>query len=156
MYSLKEKEAFLKREFPKLLIELKEDTKPEWGQMSPQHMVEHLVSSWRIGNGKAKAKCHIPEQKLQVFRDFLFSEEPFEKNIQNPILPKEPAPLRKKNLQEAKEQLLKEVEDFFKFFEENKEAEPTHPVFGELSRSGWVQFQYKHVFHHLKQFDLVA
>lgn len=138
-----------------MLSRLSDDTAPKWGILTPQHMVEHLVSSWRISNGKAQAPCITPEERLSALRQFLFSDKPFQKNIKNPILPEGLTPLRKKNLEEANQQLVNEIRDFFAYFEEHPNSKPIHPIFGELDKEGWLLFQEKHIKHHFEQFGLL-
>lgn len=151
-----DKESFIKEEVPAKLNELSEKAAPQWGILTPQAMVEHLVSSWRLANGKAEAKCEMPQEKLKAYRDFLFSDQSFEKNIKNPALPENETPkLRKSSLKEATEQLVGEIEDFFEFFKQNPSAQPEHPVFGALDKEGWLIFQYKHITHHFRQFNLI-
>ena len=155
-FNMKDKIQFFQETVPAKLEQLTNDQKPEWGMLTPQAMAEHLVSSWRIANGKSAGECKMPEEKLQAYRDFLFSDQPFQKNIKNPLLPEnEPPPLRKNNLQEAKDQLLKEIEDFFSFHDQNSGTKPIHPVFGPLDMEGWLIFQEKHTRHHFRQFGLL-
>jgi hypothetical protein len=150
------KEKFFWEEVPQCLKQLTPDTSPDWGVLTPQAMIEHLVGSWRISNGKAQVERKTPKKELPKYRQFLYSDQPYEKNIKNPIMPEnEPPPLRKPDLQSAKEQLLKEIDDFFDFFEQQPEATPVHPIFGALDKDGWLTFQYKHMRHHFKQFGIL-
>ncbi len=148
--------SFFKEQVPQYLQKLKPDTSPQWGCLTPQAMVEHVVGSWRISNGKASVSCQTPPDQLKQYRQFLFSEASFEKNTKNPIMPEDrPPSLRKPNLQAAKKQLLKEIDDFFDYFDQHPGAEPVHPIFGALDKRGWLVFQYKHMWHHFKQFQLI-
>ena len=135
---------------------LSSGSKPSWGSMSPQHMVEHLVSSWRISNGRSTAKVISSEEYREKAIKFLFSELPFEKNIKNPIHSKGLPPLRKESLEASIDQLANEINTFFEFWGSKGEHKETHPLFGELDKHGWLTFQKKHMIHHLKQFGLSA
>ena len=150
-------ESFFTETIPQLLDQLKPETQPKWGLLNPQAMIEHLVGSWRISNGKAEAPQMTPNDQLHQYREFLFSDQPFEANTKNPIMPEQEAPeLRKPDLVSAKEQLKQEIHDFFAFFRENPHAQPIHPIFGPLDKEGWLQFQDKHMRHHFRQFGLLA
>lgn len=147
---------FFKETIPQLLDQLTPDTEPKWGILNPQAMLEHLVSSWRIANGKAEVSQAIPDDQLPQYRDFLFSDQPFEPETKNPVMPENESPaLRKPDLEAAKQQLKQEIKDFFDYHASNPNAKPIHPIFGPLDKSGWLQFQEKHMTHHLNQFGLL-
>lgn len=96
-----------------------------------------------------------PPERLPAYRTFLFSVEPYKKNLMNPIFSNGLPPLRKENLEAAVKQIIDEMWQFFEYHEEHPKAIFTHPVFGELDREGWLTFQRKHMSHHLKQFDVL-
>jgi hypothetical protein len=137
-----------------MLRSLNDDTKPQWGSMTPQHMVEHLVGSWRVSNGNAKVQAIFQGDDLVKRRDFLFSALPYEKNIPNPVFRNGLQPLRKPSLTSAIDQLELEMDCFFSYYKAQPEATAVHPVFGELDFNGWLLFQTKHMQHHLEQFNL--
>lgn len=139
---------------PTLLRTLDPNQRPLWGSMTPQHMIEHLVGSWRISNGRAKVKAILEGEALKEKRDFLFSDQQYEHNIFNPIFKDGLPPLRKASLEAAIDQLEDEMQAFFQHFDENKDAIEVHTIYGELNYDGWLTFQYKHMLHHLKQFGL--
>jgi len=148
--------VFFRQTVPNALSKLKTDTQPNWGLLNPQAMVEHLVGSWRISNGKSQARQITPDEQVSCYLKFLYSEEPFEPNVKNPIMPKgEPPPLRKPDLESAKAQLKQEIEDFFVYHKNNPGVQPVHPVFGPLDQEGWLIFQHKHMNHHFRQFGLL-
>lgn len=149
--------TFLQKDLTEVLNKLHEDSLPLWGHLTPQHMMEHVVSSWRVSNGNATAGLAIPQGKLQEHVEFLYSDRAFERNIKNPVLPPEGLwPLRKKSLDDAKKQLLNEVSDFFQYFDANPKAIPMHPLFGPLDKDGWLRFQRKHMQHHFRQFGMIG
>ncbi|MBT3648458.1 MAG: DUF1569 domain-containing protein [Flavobacteriales bacterium] len=135
---------------------LKEDSEPSWGRMTPQHMVEHIVGSWRISNGRARIPVKLEGEELQKRRDFLFSDMPYRRNIQNPIFKDGELPkLRKPSLEAAINQLDDEMTAFFEYHDNNPGAIENHPVFGALNFDEWMLFQTKHMKHHLEQFDVL-
>lgn len=130
------------------------DQKPDWGTMSAQHMVEHIVGSWRISNGRARVKAMLSAEEIEKRRSFLFNDEPYARNIPNPLFAKGLPPLRKASLEEAIVQLEDEMSAFFEHFKAHPEAIEMHPVFGELDYDGWLRFQTKHMRHHFLQFGV--
>lgn len=127
---------------------------PLWGSMSPQHMVEHIVGSWRISNGRARVRTVLPADEIERRREFLYSDRPYERNIQNPVFQGKAPSLRKASLSDAIDQLEDEMKAFFEYHEANPDAVETHPVFGDLDYDGWMTFQTKHMGHHLAQFGI--
>lgn len=149
-----ESKAFFLRCIDQMRL-LDEDQRPIWGSMSPQHMVEHIVGSWRISNGRARVGLLIKGDELIKRRDFLFSDTPYERNIPNPTFAKGAPPLRKPSLASAIDQLEDEMMAFFAYHETHPGAIEMHPVFGELDYQGWLIFQGKHMKHHMMQFGLL-
>ncbi|HYF01962.1 MAG TPA: DUF1569 domain-containing protein [Patescibacteria group bacterium] len=131
------------------------ETEALWGRMTPQHMVEHLIVTLKIANGKIRTKVAVSEAEVELRKKFLMGDAMFEKNIKNPVLGDELPKLRNANLDEAREKFLKEIDDFYEFFKSNPEAKPVHPLFGELYKSEWERFHLKHFTHHFKQFGLL-
>lgn len=137
-----------------LLEKLTDDTKPLWGKMSAQHMIEHLIMSVRISNSKLKTACFNPPEKIPVLKRFLTSNRPLPKEFVNPLIGSGLLPLECVNIEEAKRKLQEEVEDFYNYFEEYPDAVLVNPTFGELNKSEWVVFHEKHFMHHFTQFGI--
>jgi hypothetical protein len=150
-----EKVDFLKNGFVSLVKDLDPETKPQWGVMNAQQMVEHMSDSVRIANGKIRKKILTPEDQLFGYKNFMMSEKPFKPNTKNIELPSTALPVKNPAMQAAIEELQKEIDDFFKFFENDKEQKVTNPFFGDLNFEEWVQLLHKHAVHHAKQFALI-
>jgi hydroxymethylglutaryl-CoA reductase len=58
-------------------------------------------------------------------------------------------------MHEAVENLERSISHFEDYFKENVGKLTMHPVFGELNFEEWVLLHYKHVTHHLRQFELL-
>jgi hypothetical protein len=86
--------------------------------------------------------------------EFLMSETPFKKNIDNPLIPKEGIPHRQPDMQSAINKLKKELEHFFLVFEKNPGLKTGNAFFGQLDYSMNIQILHKHAIHHLEQFGL--
>ncbi|KAA9333570.1 DUF1569 domain-containing protein [Adhaeribacter soli] len=148
--------AFDLKSVPFYLEKLTAETKPAWGIMTPQHMLEHLGNTLVMVNSKKALPCVTPEEHLPAYRQFLMSEKPFAQNIPNQFIGDGLAPLRFEDLETAKTKLLAAIESFQRFFQENPEATPMHPFFGHLNYEEWQQFQRKHFTHHFRQFGLIG
>lgn len=136
------------------LNKLFEGLKPIWGKMTPQHMVEHLVLTFRISSGKWKVECVTPPERIPLMKKILMSERPLPKGYINPVVGEGLTDLMYPNIETAKEELKKEIEDYIKFFDENPEAEIVNPTFGSLNKEEWKQFHRKHMKHHFEQFGI--
>ena len=49
-------DTFFKTDLIDKLKQLEDNQKPLWGIMTPQHMVEHIIGSWLISNGRFQVK----------------------------------------------------------------------------------------------------
>lgn len=136
------------------LAEIQPQAVPEWGIMTPHHMVEHVLVTWRISNGRARVKSPLPDEEIARRRAFLFSDLPYERGIRNPVQGDGLQPLRKPDMAAALVQLSDEVKTFFEYHQANPSAVEMHPVFGELDYIGWLRFQAKHMAHHAAQFGI--
>lgn len=137
------------------LKQLNFESKPLWGIMTSQHMIEHLILSVKLGNGNLTIECKTPIERLPILKRFLFSNRPFPKNYINPATGNGLCPLEYGNISDAIKVLQKELENFFVFFENDSEATLVNPTYGELNFEEWMQFHKRHFDHHLGQFGLI-
>ncbi len=149
------KEVFLKEDFILLLKKLKGDEKGRWGVMNSQQMVEHFTDALKNASGKLILPALNEGERLQKYRDFLMSEEPFKENTKNPLIPEEGIHLRQPDMSSAINKLQKELDYFFGAFDKNPGFITGNAFFGELDYKMNVQLLHKHAMHHLRQFDLV-
>jgi hydroxymethylglutaryl-CoA reductase len=144
-----------KAEIKYCLAKLQPGQQPLFGKMGPQHMVEHLIDVLRISNGKVKFHIHTPEEKLENYVKFLFSDKEMPVGFKAPFIGEEPSAIIYPDLETAKEVLLNEVETFFNYYAEEPLRKEMHPIFGPLNKTGWLMLHGKHFRHHFKQFDLL-
>lgn len=138
------------------LQQLRENTQPQWGRMTAQHMVEHLITSVRHSNGKEKVIPAHPQENLDRSRAFMLSERPFPKNVgTNPENPASLPDLKNLSLAEAIAALLTEIEDYKSHHLTDRGSSYAHAIFGNLNKAEWDFFHDKHFRHHLRQFGLV-
>ncbi len=130
--------------------------KPLWGIMTPQHMVEHLISSIKISNGKNVVRnASIDEKRIPVLKKFLMSNRPLPKNFTNPLQGEGLIELEYSSLEKAIEALKNEILDYENYFMQNPDSVFINPSFGELNKQEWDMFHKKHFTHHLSQFGLL-
>lgn len=149
-----EKTEFLRNRLISLLQQIPSDTKPAWGKMTLQQMIEHFADSVGIASGKnVHTEIVTPPEHLDRMRSFLESEKPFKENTINALMPEIPPPVRNPSRQEAIKELKTEIDYFFSVFEKNHLGVTRNPFFGDLNFEQNVQLLYKHALHHLKQFS---
>ncbi|MCI5082706.1 MAG: phenylacetic acid degradation bifunctional protein PaaZ [Saprospiraceae bacterium] len=137
------------------LDKLTEDTKPKWGIMTPQHLVEHFEFFYQMGMEKIPTEITTPEHKIERLQESLYNHRPMPKKFDHPILKKGALEdLRFENLEEAKEALLKAYDEFEAFFKDDPEKRTANTVFGYLNKEEWDLLQRKHYNHHFEQFGL--
>ena len=154
--TIEEKAAFLRNDFIPRLEALPTETKPAWGKMTVQQMIEHFSDSVRIASGKVMhTDVLTPPEQLEKMRSFLESDKPFRENTKNLLMPEVPAPVQNPSKAEAVKELKSEIDFFFSVFEKNSMQVTRNPFFGDLNYEQNIQLLYKHAMHHLRQFTPV-
>ena len=134
------------------LLFLKEDTKPLFGKMNGQQMIEHLSFLVKISNGKVIAKEFVSDEKTARRKPFLDTDGELQIGFKAPMLSEEPYPVKFDSLNESIEDLLLQIKNFEEYFKTPKIV--NHPFFGELDFAYWKKFHVKHFTYHFKQFNL--
>jgi hypothetical protein len=137
-----------------LLDELSIDSKPIWGSMSAQRMIEHLTDTIRIASEKEKFPLAIPADKIERMQAFLDSDKPMARNIEVDFAGKE-VPLRNEEIELAIDEFLLEWIDFENFHDDNPGIKVQHPYYGDLNYDQWIRLHQKHLTHHFEQFGLI-
>ncbi|MFK8102848.1 MAG: phenylacetic acid degradation bifunctional protein PaaZ [Saprospiraceae bacterium] len=138
------------------LAKLTEDSKAQWGKMTPQHMVEHFEYFFRMSTGELPTEISTPEKYLERTQESLFNYRPMPKGVDHPLLKKgELEDLRFENLAEAKTAMLKAYDEFEAYFKANPTAITPNTVFGNLDKELWDLLNRKHANHHFEQFGLI-
>ena len=151
-----EKEYFLRSRFVSCLQRLDPNTKPLFGKMNVQQMVEHFANdSLPTASGKRLfTDILTPADKLPKVRAYMLSDQPFREGTRNPLMSEEPAQARYHTLQASINELQVELIEFFSYFEKNPLATTRNPFFGDLDFEQNVHLLYKHALHHLRQFGM--
>jgi oxepin-CoA hydrolase/3-oxo-5,6-dehydrosuberyl-CoA semialdehyde dehydrogenase len=149
------REAFLREGVFAALAGLRPDARPEWGDMTPQQMVEHLAWVFECSTGRASVECPVPEADRPRFKMFLQTNMPTPRRFVNTALVEGLPALRQASLADAIAWLRSEAAYFF----ERAAAAPgethVHPVFGPITPEEWSRAHFKHARHHLLQFGLI-
>lgn len=136
----------------KLFLTLNAENKPQWGIMEPQQMVEHLIKQVSYTNGKRQPFCEVPEEQAKSAKQaYIYADLEIPKNA---ISGGVPDPLIYSDLENAINQLMKELEDFDNYFKESGMT-VIHGGFGAMNYEEWVFWHSKHFKHHLEQFGLI-
>ncbi|MEM9327464.1 MAG: aldehyde dehydrogenase family protein, partial [Bacteroidota bacterium] len=139
------------------LAKLKEDTQPEWGLMTAQHMVEHLEYFIRLAMSQEPLEVITPEKHMEKVQDSLWNYKPMPRGFDHPLLRKgETEDLKCDDLEAAKQALLASWEAFQAFSREHPSVKTTHSVFGSLDWEQWELLNRKHFDHHFRQFGLIT
>jgi len=156
----KKQETFVEMTDEKIqecLNKLKEDAKPKWGIMTPQHMIEHLEYTYKVASGEIKdLEITTPEKILEKVHNSLYNYEKFPKNSNFPMLEKDTLDTLKHDDFVTSVTKFKEARENYKtYFKENPDAKLNNLVFGELNRYEWYLMERKHLNHHFEQFGLI-
>jgi oxepin-CoA hydrolase/3-oxo-5,6-dehydrosuberyl-CoA semialdehyde dehydrogenase len=139
------------------LSKLSEDAKPEWGIMTPQHMIEHLEYTYKIAAGEIQDfEVATPEKILEKVHNSLYNYNKFPKNSRFPLLEKDTLEsLKHPDLKTAVDKFKEQHGKYLEFFKENPDAKLNNMVFGELNKYEWFLLERKHLNHHFEQFNLL-
>ena len=140
------------------LNKLTEASKPKWGSLTPQHMVEHLEYTFKIASGEIQDfDIATPDKFIEKYQESLYNHKPMPKDFKFPLYKevKNLLELKHENLETAKKSLLEAYDAFETYFEEHPEATTKNAVFGNLNKFEWDLMHTKHLNHHFSQFGLL-
>lgn len=147
--------SYLKEGLFEQAAQLRPDMQPEWGSMTPQHIIEHFIMALAISSGVLDMPVMgKPERVQKNYESVITNDEPLAKGIKLPFVSETPMPYEYANIADAIEQLRGAVERFYAYFAQNPDAKPNHPAFGGLSFGEWERFHEKHFKHHFAQFGI--
>ena len=137
------------------LSKLSKHSKPIFGNMNGQQMVEHLSLVTQIANGNFKVDVSISEEKATKRKTFLDSEMELTPGFKASFLSEKTTSTKFGSMDEAIDDLISQIQYFTSIFENEKTRKVVHPFFGLLDHEYWKKFQIKHFTHHFKQFELI-
>ncbi len=138
------------------LDKLTEDTRPAWGILTPQHMVEHLEYFLHMAVGKIETEITTPPERIEKFQESLYNHRLMPRSFDHPQLRKgAQEDLRHESLSAAKAAFFEAYDAYETFFKEHPEITTPNTVFGMLDKELWDLIGRKHFTHHFTQFGLV-
>jgi len=140
--------------FLSILNKLDPSTKPQWGTMTAQRMVEHLSDSIDLSLGVLRLELMIPEEKMERAQSFIESEHPLPKNVEVTFATTT-TPLRYSELAISIDEFAQKWIAFEAYYTEFPDDKHLHPYFGALNFDLWSKLHSKHFTHHFEQFHLV-
>ena len=139
-----------------ILNGLLSDTRPHWGILSPQHMIEHLEYFNQVALGSIKIDFITPAHRLEKYTESLYNYRRMPKSYQLEILKKgETEDLRFDSFEKAKEAFLTSLAEVEAKFNSDPGFKAFNPTFGMLNRYEWQLYCQKHFQHHFEQFGLL-
>ena len=135
---------------------LQEDTKPLWGIMTPQHMIEHLEYSLKIATEEIETEIKTPEEHLEKVHETLYNYKKMPRNFNMPLLKVgELEDLVHPDFETAKAALIESYDRYTAYFKEQPDKLTVNAVFGALNYFEWKLLNRKHFNHHFEQFGLI-
>ena len=129
---------------------LRPDSPRQWGKMTPSQMMEHTARALEMAAGIRKSEQRLIGKLLGwIFRKDFLSERPFPKSAPTGpdfIITDDP------EFDATKARLRQLIVDFHALGAESVDGN-IHGFFGPLTGDEWGISQYKHVDHHLRQFN---
>jgi len=146
MKSLFDNNAF--NEIQTRIHTLSETSEKQWGKMTVGQMAHHCQLPLNVILEKENYNLKPNWFAKTFFKKAMYSDTPWKKNM--PTIKQFKATIPK-DLSTEKQKLL----DLLNEFETQRERTDwkPHPSFGELTKEQWGKMQYKHLDHHLRQFN---
>jgi oxepin-CoA hydrolase/3-oxo-5,6-dehydrosuberyl-CoA semialdehyde dehydrogenase len=138
----------------KILNNLSAETKPNWGKMNAQQMIEHLTIGIKMSTGKVSYPFEVDEEIMSKMKAFLYTDKPMKKDIAVAFAKENPE-LINEELELAIDEFVIEWIDFEEYYELNPNTTNSHPYYGNLTYEEWCLLHKKHFTHHFDQFGLL-
>jgi len=146
IFDPKDNEALIQR-----LYKLQPDSQPKWGVMNAEQMLSHCLSPLQVAFGELKLKSNFFLRIIgKIYKNKVLQAPRFKKN--SPTAP-EFVCTGHYDFEKTREELIQAIRSFA---ERGHQVIKTtkHPFFGDMTYEEWDTLQWKHLDHHLKQFDI--
>ena len=139
----------VKKEILDRVNRLTSQSQPQWGKMNVAQMLAHL----QMPIGSALGVYTLPRTLLgkivgPLIKAGMYSEKPFKRN--SPTDPSFIMTGHEKDFEKEKQSVIAMINNFK---QENIKNE-IHPFFGKMTSQQWSKAMYKHIDHHLQQFEV--
>ena len=135
------------------ILKISEDSKASWGKMNAAQMFRHCERILQVGFGKiVLPKTHLLIKGIGILTK---SEMKVFNNGIPPNMPtfREVIVDENCNFEKSREELLAAIDEFEKKSLKNNLLSE-HALFGRMSKEDWGFMEFKHLNHHLKQFNV--
>lgn len=140
----------LRDELLRRIDTVKSDSPRQWGKMTPSQMLEHTARAMEVATGRTTAKQILIGKVIGrfVLKGFLGGKQLGKNSPTDPafVVHDEPA------LDPARERLKTLIRELHAGGPASCDGR-VHSFFGKMTGAEWGVLQYKHVDHHLRQFD---
>lgn len=121
----------------------------QWGTMTPEQMLAHLVESMRIATGELTTKPRKTPLRWFPLKQLAIYVAPMPRGLPTAqeLLPEECGPM-----DESKRELRRLLTAFSDAAASR--PLPPHPAFGRLGSHPWGVLMLRHLDHHLRQFGV--
>ncbi len=129
---------------------LNPNSQRQWGKMDVAQMLAHCKEAFKVPlSDKKMPRMFMGLLIGWMIKPKLYNESPWKKN-----LPTAPNFIIKdaRDFEKEKQELTDLINQFHNGGPENVGRFP-HPMFGSFTKEQWGQSMYKHVDHHLQQFN---
>lgn len=132
------------------ITKLSADSIPQWGVMSVDQMMLHCEKSLLNGLWRLQIKRNIISRLVGWFmKKIILSDDPLQKNL--PTDKWFITTADHSDIENEKKTLIELITEFWS--SDIDFTEISHPFFGKLTREQRGVLQYKHLDHHLRQFN---
>ncbi|WP_103071018.1 DUF1569 domain-containing protein [Aquimarina sediminis] len=138
----------IQNEIENRIESLSKNSLPIWGKMDISQMLHHCQFPLKIALKKDSPKIKSNFFAKLLFKKSMYNDKLWKKNI--PTLSKLKV-TDQKDFDTEKEVLLSLVTSFSN--QRDREEWNDHPLFGKFTTDQWGKMQYKHLDHHLRQFN---
>ena len=146
---------FLTTELPTMLRNLSGDQAPNFGLMTAQHMVEHLIYVTKTLSRRVGEPTAEQSKSQHYFRKFINAGCPFEYRPKEGVSEADLKALRSASIEEAIQGLEAATAQFYAIFESNPDHKSYNPMMGEFNLAELELFNYQHGRWHAHQFGLI-
>lgn len=147
MKSLLQEEGYT--EIKKRMDQLSENSERVWGKMTPGQMVAHCQAPIEVMLGINSHGLKPNWLAKTFFKKAMYNDKPWRKNLPTVRSMKQ---TEDKDFTQEKAKLMLLIDDLYAKRDQQEWQE--HPSFGYFTADQWGKMQYKHLDHHLRQFQV--
>ncbi len=138
-----------RQELLRRIDNLNTDSRAQWGKMTVDQMLSHLVDACKMALGELAVAPKPGPMSFAPIRKAVIYWLPWPKGA-----PTAPELLARKPVSvEAEKAELKTLMNRLAA-QSDQQSVPAHPAFGDLSRKDWGALIHRHTDHHFKQFGV--